>query len=160
MKTKLIIPAICLMAALFAFISCDDEKGDVTPPVINLTEPEEGAELLIGNEHGVHLEMDLADDVELQSYRINIHSNFDHHGHTRSASGETVAFSFDKVYDDAAGKKNHHVHNHDIVIPANATPGDYHLMIYCTDAAKNETYIARNIKLSTTAQGGDGHEEE
>lgn len=160
MKTKQFIPAICLMAALFAFTSCDDEKGDVTPPVINLTEPEEGAELLIGNEHGVHLEMDLADDVELQSYRINIHSNFDHHGHTRSASGETVAFSFDKVYDDAAGKKNHHVHNHDIVIPANATPGDYHLMIYCTDAAKNETYIARNIKLSTTAEGGDGHEEE
>lgn len=158
MKTKLFISTICLLACTFIFTSCDDEKGDVTPPVISLVEPEEGAELLIGDEHGVHLEMDLSDDVELQSYRINIHSNFDHHEHTTKAEGETVDFSFDKVYSDAAGTKNHHVHQHDIVIPANATPGDYHLMIYCTDAAKNETYIARNITLSTTAT--PDHDEE
>lgn len=161
MKTRLFISTICLLTSMFLFSSCDDDdKGDVTPPVISLAEPEEGAELLIGGEHGVHLEMDLADDVELKSYRINIHSNFDHHGHgsKTKAADETVTFSFDKVYDDAAGKKNHHVHNHDIVIPANATPGDYHLMIYCTDAAKNETYMARNIVLSTTAE--EDHDEE
>jgi len=154
MKTRLFISAICLLTGVF-FSACDkDDKGDVTPPVIKLAEPEEGDELLIGDKHGVHLEMDLSDDVELKSYSINIHSNFDHHDHhgTTKAANETKAFSFNKVYDDANGKKNHHVHNHDIVIPANATPGDYHLMIYCTDAAKNETYIARNIKLSTTAK--------
>lgn len=27
-------------------------------------------------------------------------------------------------------------------------PGNYHLMVYCTDAAGNETHIARNIVLS------------
>jgi len=154
MKTKLFISAICLLTSV-CFSACDkDDKGDVTPPVIKLAEPEEGDELLIGGEHGVHLEMDLSDDVELKSYRINIHNNFDHHSHGEKtkAAGETKAFSFDKVYNDAEGKKNHHVHNHDIVIPADATPGDYHLMIYCTDAAKNETYIARNIKLSKTAK--------
>ncbi|MCD8184148.1 MAG: DUF4625 domain-containing protein [Bacteroides sp.] len=154
MKTKLFIPAICLLAGLSFLASCDDndKTSDVTPPIISLIEPEEGAELLIGSENGVHLEMDLTDDVELKSYRINVHSNFDHHGHTTRADDGTVASSFDQVYDDAAGKKNHHVHMHDIKIPANATPGDYHLMIYCTDAAKNETYIARNIVLSTTAE--------
>ncbi|MGI6793256.1 DUF4625 domain-containing protein [Bacteroides sp. KG68] len=154
MKTRLFISAICLLTGV-SFSACNkDDKGDVTPPVIKLTEPEEGDELLIGDKHGVHLEMDLSDDVELKSYRINIHSNFDHHGHEgkTKAAGETVPFSFNKVYDDAKGLKNHHVHNHDIVIPANATPGDYHLMIYCTDAAKNESRIWRNIKLSTTAK--------
>lgn len=153
--TRLFFLTIILFISVTLFSACDDdEKGDVTPPVISLAEPEEGAELLIGGEHGVHLEMDLTDDVELLSYRINVHPNFDHHGHStaKAATDETVDFSFDKVYDDAAGRKNHHVHNHDIVIPANATPGDYHLIIYCTDAAKNETYIARNIVLSTTAE--------
>ncbi len=161
MKTKLFISALCLLTSILSFTSCDDDKGDVTPPIISLIEPEEGDELLIGSENGVHLEMDLSDDVELKSYRINIHSNFDNHGHTPSTKADngTVAFTFDKVYDDAAGKKNHHVHNHDIKIPANATPGNYHLMIYCTDAAKNETYIARNIKLSTTAEEDHDHDE-
>lgn len=36
-------------------------------------------------------------------------------------------------------------------IPADATPRNYHLMVYCTDVAGNESYIARNIVLSTTA---------
>ena len=163
MKTKLYLPIISLLAmSVFAFISCDDSDSDTTKPVIELSEPEEGQELKIGDEHGVHFEMDLSDDVELQSYRINIHSNFDNHDHTPSTKADdgTVAFTFDKVYDDAAGKKNHHVHNHDIKIPANATPGNYHLMIYCTDAAKNETYIARNIKLSTTAEEDHDHDED
>ena len=42
---------------------------------------EEGAVLKIGNEKGVHFEMNLSDDVMLKSYKINIHNNFDHHGH-------------------------------------------------------------------------------
>jgi len=46
------------------------------------------------------------------------------------------------------------------VIPVNATPGDYHLMVYCTDAAGNEAYIARNIVLSTTAEEDDHHHDE
>ena len=56
--------------------------------------------------------------------------------------------------------KTAHIHHHDIVIPANATPGDYHLMVYCTDAAGNQTYIARNIVLSTTAEEDDHHHDE
>lgn len=33
-------------------------------------------------------------------------------------------------------------------------------MVYCTDAAGNETYIARNIVLSTTAEEDDHHHDE
>ena len=43
MKTRLFISAICLLTGVF-FSACDkDDKGDVTPPVIKLTEPEETA---------------------------------------------------------------------------------------------------------------------
>lgn len=80
MKTKLYLPIISLLAmSVFAFISCDDSDSDTTKPVIELSEPEEGQELKIGDEHGVHFEMDLSDDVMLKSYMIEIHSNFDHH---------------------------------------------------------------------------------
>lgn len=156
MKTITYYTVICLLAIVSSFSSCSKEDGDVTKPAINLIEPEEGAVLRIGNEHGVHFEMDLSDDVMLASYNIDIHSNFDHHTHgaTTRADGSTVAFTFKRSY-DVSGKRNEHVHHHDIVIPANATPGDYHLMVYCTDAAGNETYIARNIVLSTS-EGEEG----
>lgn len=71
MKTKLYLPIISLLAmSVFAFISCDDSDSDTTKPVIELSEPEEGQELKIGDEHGVHFEMDLSDDVMLKSYMM------------------------------------------------------------------------------------------
>lgn len=150
MKTKSYFLIISLLAVCSVYLSaCDnDDKGDVTKPVIDLIEPEEGAVLKIGNEQGVHFEMNLSDDVMLKSYKVNIHANFDHHGHDSRADGqETVPFTFDKVY-DVSGLKNTLVHHHDIVIPADVAPGDYHLMVWCTDAAGNQTEVARNIVLS------------
>ncbi|MBP5476795.1 MAG: DUF4625 domain-containing protein [Paludibacteraceae bacterium] len=35
----------------------------------------------------------------------------------------------------------------DIDIPDDATPGNYHLLVYCTDAAGNEAYIAQDLKI-------------
>lgn len=154
MKTKFYFLVISLLAICSVCLpACDnDEKGDVTKPVIDLIEPEEGAVLKIGNGKGVHFEMNLSDDVMLRSYKINIHNNFDHHGHDSRAAGEkNTAFTFDKVY-DVSGLKNTKVHHRDIVIPADAAPGDYHLMVWCTDAAGNQTEVARNIVLS--ADGG------
>lgn len=55
-----------------------------------------------------------------------------------------------------AGAKNASIHHHEILIPANATPGNYHLMVYCTDAAGNEAHLARNVVLST--EGGEEYE--
>lgn len=164
MKTKFYLPIICLLAiSSFVFISCDkDEDSDTTKPLIQLHEPAEGQALQIGNANGMHFEMDLSDDVMLKSYKIDIHSNFDHHPHSRSndaANAETVVFTFNRSY-DVSGQKMAHVHHHDIIIPANATPGDYHLMVYCTDAAGNESYIARNISLSNDVEDEDHHHNE
>lgn len=151
-----------LATVTFMFSSCDnDDSSDTIKPLIELHEPEEGQALEIGNEHGVHFEMDLSDDVMLKSYKIEIHSNFDHHSHGGNSRTvlETVDFSFNRSY-DVSGQKTAHIHHHDIVIPANATAGDYHLMVYCTDAAGNESYIARNIKLSNEVEDEDHHHNE
>lgn len=163
MKTKLYLPITAFWQCLYLHLFLVTIRIAIHQTGDELSEPEEGQELKIGDEHGVHFEMDLSDDVMLKSYMIEIHSNFDHHSHGKSraaATGEaTVDFSFNRSY-DISGKKTAHIHHHDIVIPANATPGDYHLMVYCTDAAGNETYIARNIVLSTTAERDDHHHDE
>ena len=151
MKTKNYFIAILAISAA-TFFSCDNNDSDTTKPVIELHEPAEGQALLIGSEEGVHFEMDLSDDVMLKSYKIDIHNNFDHHSHDTRVTGTTVDFTFNRAY-DVSEQRTAHIHHHDIVIPANATPGDYHLMVYCTDAAGNEAHVARNIVLSTT--GGD-----
>ena len=54
MKTKFYFLVISLLAICSVCLpACDnDEKGDVTKPVIDLIEPEEGAVLKIGNEKG------------------------------------------------------------------------------------------------------------
>ena len=153
MKTKILFSIFLLSSSLILLMSCGDDNEDLTKPEISLNSPEEGAVFLIGDEDGVCFDADLEDDVMLSSYKLNIHSNFDGHGHARLDNASTVDFRLEQTY-DISGKKNAHVHHHDIVIPANATPGKYHFMIFCTDASGNEIFIARNIVLSHDAQSG------
>ncbi|MCD7963692.1 MAG: DUF4625 domain-containing protein [Rikenellaceae bacterium] len=123
------------------------KDSDTTPPVIDLKNPVEGAVLEIGDEHGIYFEMELSDNEMLSSYKIEIHNNFDAHGHSHSkAASETAPFFFQKSW-DISGQRNASIHHYEIVIPEDATPGKYHLLVYCTDAAGNETNIARNIIL-------------
>ncbi len=137
-----------LAALTMAVLACGCKEGDVTKPVIDLDEPEEGQLIAIGDEHGMHFEMEVEDNEALGDYKIDIHSNFDGHQHGKDTS--TVDFTYSRSY-NLNGQRNAHVHHHDVVIPANATPGNYHLMVYCTDAAGNESYVARNIVLSHDA---------
>ena len=141
---------VCLMAifSLF-FYSCDKNDGDTVKPVINLIEPEEGTALRIGDDHGVHFDMELSDDVMLKSYKVDIHSNFNGHAHLKSTHS-TVDFTFNKSWEVSG--KNTTIHHHEIKIPSNATPGNYHLMVFCTDAVGNESYVARNIVLSNDGE--------
>lgn len=134
--------ALCIMLSIVVS-SCDDEnKADVVKPVINLIEPEDGEVLLTGEE--VHFELELSDDVMLGSYKVEIHNNFDGHDHSTRSSSERTPFSFNRSW-DLSGKKNAHIHHHEIEIPEDAATGEYHLMVYCTDAAGNESYVARRV---------------
>jgi hypothetical protein len=143
----------CLLAlSIITFAGCK-EDGDAEKPVIYLEEPAEGDELQIGGANGVHFEAEFSDNENLASYKVDIHPNFDGHTHTRSTS-ETVDFELNQSW--LISGKNASIHHHEIKIPENATPGDYHLMVYCTDAAGNESHIAVNVVLSHEA--GEEHE--
>ena len=142
-----------------SFSACDEDEADTTKPVITLDEPEDGDSLRIGE--CVHFECDFSDDEALGSYLIEIHNNFDGHGHKISSSqtrGEdTEAFYVKKSY-DISNLRNTHVHHHDIVISDDATPGAYHLIVYCTDAAGNQAMVARDIILSHDAESHHHHD--
>ncbi|MDR1644983.1 MAG: DUF4625 domain-containing protein [Tannerellaceae bacterium] len=149
MKVYSYILIFCLTAIFpLSTVSCDKD-GDTVKPVINLIEPAEGDVLVIGED--VHFEMELSDNEMLKEYKVGIHHNFDGHSHSATRA-DLEPFLFEKVW-DVSGKKNTSVHHHEIVIPTTAAPGDYHLEVYCTDAAGNEAYIVRNVELAY--EGGD-----
>lgn len=148
---------VIALACSFTLAACgdDDNVADTTLPVIDLDEPEDGDELLIGAE--VHFECDFSDNEMLGSYMVEIHSNFDGHTH-KAATRAEEPFFFKKSY-ELTGLRNAHIHHHDIVIPENAAEGNYHLVVYCTDAAGNQALVARDIILSHDAEEHD-HEHE
>ena len=65
MNKLVYISAILLFSTLFS--ACTNDSEDVSKPVINLIEPEDGHALKIGA--AVHFEMELSDDTELRSYK-------------------------------------------------------------------------------------------
>jgi hypothetical protein len=151
MKTKFYVLTLAL-AATTMILATGCEDSDNTKPVIDLIEPADGDMLRVGSD--VHFEMNLSDDEALKSYKVEIHHNFDGHGHESRDTptpGDEEPFAFNRSWEVSG--KNAHVHHHEIVIPENARPGDYHLMVYCTDAAGNEAHVARDIVLSH--EGGD-----
>jgi uncharacterized protein YxeA len=144
---KIYFILLALLLIIAASCSDNDEK-DTIGPVITLIEPEEGEEYKAGDAEGVHIEFDLADESGIGQYKIDIHDGSGHsHNSTLKADGTTIPWNYQKVYDNAKGLKNHHVHIHSEAIPDNAKLGDYHLMIYATDALGNESLVYTTIKL-------------
>jgi len=150
MKFFKYITASLMLSLVFFMFSCEKNKVDTQNPVISIISPEEEEVVYIGSE--IHFEVDFADDVELKSYKVDIHSNFDGHNHKSALKGESVAWSFQKSWNFEEGKKTAHIHHHEIVIPIQIerneiTEGEYHLMVYCTDASGNESWTAVPIDL-------------
>lgn len=133
------------------FVSCnndDDNNVDTTKPTIVLNEPVDHEEFLPGGE--IHFDADFADNVELGSYKIEIHSSSDGHGH-RGVQNEGIAWSYEESHAFDAGLKNRNVHSHiDIPVTINGEPikeGHYHLGVYCTDKAGNQQQVFVEIVI-------------
>ena len=142
-----ILSIISLMVVLNA---CEKDKGDTTKPVILLEAPANGDTLFIG--HEVHFEVEFTDETELKSYKVDIHDNFDGHNH-KSTADELEPWLFQQSWQIEAGKKNAHIHHHEIVVPETVNgleiaPGPYHFMLYCTDAAGNESWTVTDVVVA------------
>jgi len=153
MKKLKYLTAIMLLTVVLFATSCEKDEEDTQKPVITIEGPEQNEVLYLGS--GIHFEVEFSDDTELKSYKVDIHSNFD--GHTdKSTQHDSISWSFQKSWNFDAGQKNALVHHHEIVIPKEydgkeISQGNYHLMIYCTDAAGNESWIAIPVKIMKSA---------
>lgn len=145
------------LIALFLFCMTACEQADTVPPTIVVASPEDDASIEAGEE--LCVQVSFTDNKALSAYKINIHPNFNGHSHApmrqenpaRAASeeGETVDFEITLTSasqnDPLTGTNC--FRDIDIDIPDNATPGNYHLLIYCTDAAGNEMYVAQDLQI-------------
>ncbi len=121
-----------LFGSVLLFIACnDDDPVDVTAPTITMEEPVYGEMIAAGEV--IHFDALFEDDVQLATYNIDIHNNFDGHGHARIAVAPfdyEASFPLTGLIDD--------VHE-DIEVPSDATAGPYHLTVEAIDAAGNST---------------------
>lgn len=139
---KLILPVIALFA-----VSCssDDNFLDSSAPTIAVEEPTMHKEYALGDV--IHFDALFKDNVELGSYKIDIHSNFDGHQHGGIVSYHThKPWTFQESFSIPSGKTEYHVHQH-IDIPNDILPGDYHFGVILIDAAGNESQVYLEIEI-------------
>ncbi|MBS7333707.1 MAG: DUF4625 domain-containing protein [Weeksellaceae bacterium] len=117
---------------LLSSCSSDDDKLDTEKPKIVLGKPTDHQSYELGST--IEVQAILSDNVELGSYKIDIHSDGD--GHEHRSTTTNWDFSDTGVIE---GNKEY-VLNKTIQIPAgNITEGHYHLGIMVIDKAGNET---------------------
>lgn len=141
--------SLFLAAIALFLISCEEEAGDNTKPQIILIEPANDDTLAIGED--IHFEADFSDDVELRSYKIDIHSA-EGHEHKSTLEGE---FSYSHSWELVSGIKETHQHHHEILIPEGVEEGKYHFMVYLLDRAGNESWVAIDVYLSADYHSDD-----
>lgn len=95
------------------------------------------------------------DNMELGSFNIEIHNNFDHHTHSTSAAdcpldekkSAVNPWVYNESFDIPAGRKEY-ASTVDIKIPDNIDTGDYHFMLRLTDKVGWQELKAVSIKIT------------
>ena len=93
--------------------------------------------------------------MELGSFNIEIHNNFDHHTHSTSAAdcpldekkNAVNPWVYNESFDIPAGQKEY-ASAVDIKIPDNIDTGDYHFMLRLTDKVGWQELKAVSIKIT------------
>lgn len=160
MKKLYITPILFTVISLFV-ISCsssDDDTIDTVKPTIVINDPVNGKIITPGTD--IHFDADFTDNVELASYKIDIHNTDDGHSHARTPSAE-VPWAYNQAYTINSGLKNIHVHNH-ISVPTeiNGSPiqqGNYHFGVYLIDKSGNQQQVFIDIVIG---EGGEDHDHE
>lgn len=131
------IVAALLLGSVMLFVACNDDGEDpvdTTAPTIEVEEPHYGESFAVEGE--IHFEALFTDDVQLATYNIDIHDNFDGHTHSRV---ERTTFDFDQSFDLSGLTMDVH---EDIEVASDALAGPYHFIITAIDAAGNSTTFA------------------
>ena len=152
---KLILSSL-IMATLCGCSSSDDEKKDMTYPLIS----DEGITAfptdcqVYNRGEVIPFNYILSDDTELGAYNIEIHHNFDHHTHSTSAvecerdenKKPVKPWIYNRDFTIPEGTQTYNARI-DIDIPTDIDPGDYHFMLRLTDRAGWQQLHSVAIKI-------------
>lgn len=153
---KLLLISI-LAGTLTLLWSCDPAVVDVTPPSVRLLEhqPASASAMICGQQEDtvfqlkggdtLYFRIEFDDDVALSEYKVDIHHNFDCHGHGGGAApgfspptqeGLTQDWSVLETY-PLQGSKDQV--ERWLVVPESVTAGNYHYHIQVLDEAGNDS---------------------
>lgn len=145
------------LVLVFIFVSCssdDDNVLDTVAPGITIVEPHDHEEFEPGET--IHVEINFTDNVQLASYKIDIHYAGDGHTHGVVPFDSNVEWTYIEEGDLTGTAFTLHAHI-DIPTTINGSPikeGDYHFGVFALDAAGNETVVWIEIEV------GDHHNNE
>jgi hypothetical protein len=156
MKQQLVFGlALCLVI----LAGCSKDKNtavDTEYPVIDISGadafPIQCSELRKGET--IRFVCDFSDNVELGSFSLDFHNNFDHHTHSTEVNDcatdpvktPVKPFLFLKSYPFPANSKSYKA-GVEIAIPGDIDAGDYHLMIMLTDKEGWQSIKGLSIKI-------------
>lgn len=170
---SLIMALFTMFTLSYTACNNDDDDKDMTSPIISAegitANPINCQVYHPGDTIPFHYVM--IDNQELGAYNIEIHNNFDHHSHSTEADNHDHDHEMGECDDDDDDEHEHEHENsegmawvynqdftipaglhtydarHDILIPTDAAPGDYHFMIRLTDRAGWQQLHAVAIKI-------------
>ena len=145
-----------LLCALCACGSTSKEQDKVPPeivPIGDYASPRNCQEFARGGT--LPFAYAFGDNVELGSFNLEIHNNFDHHTHSTEAgecrpdpAKEPVhPWIFNQDYPIPASL-NYYEAAIDIPVPADIDPGEYHFMIRVTDASGWQQLRSVSIRIT------------
>lgn len=157
MKTQIkSILTIFIAAVLFTSCSDDDDAViDTEKPQIAIIEPHDEDEFAPGSE--LHFEATFTDNVELASYKIEIHDDLDGHTHAINKSSHDLnPWSWEDTFTIPAGRTSFDaVHHIDIPAEIDGNPiseGVYHVGVFVTDASGNQQEHFIQIHIEANAE--------
>ena len=153
---------LCALSACGSFDEDEEPKDKIMPkdmnkPVINTKDV-----VAVPTDCEVYKRGDVipfyvlfTDDIELGTYNIEIHQNFDHHTHCSSSveckmdekKAPVKPWTYNQDFSISSGQKSFTA-RHDIVIPADIDPGDYHFLVRLADRAGWQVLHAVSIKIT------------
>ena len=155
---KKIYLSLILLCALSACSSSDDdETKDMTAPEISsegiVAVPIDCETFKRGEV--IPFNYLFTDDTELGAYNIEIHNNFDHHTHSTTSTDCPMDAKKDPIkpwvynhdFTIPVGVRSYTA-RHDIAIPSDIDPGDYHFMIRLTDRSGWQKLHAVAVKIT------------
>lgn len=146
-------------------VGCGSDEIDVTPPsmVVNRYQPEPGEDAICGAQEPVVFSLTGGDDLvfdvvftdndALSQYKIDIHNNFDCHGHGQGSAPNITTPNVDNLTTDWAvldvqdivGTSSPVVRT--LNVPDNVTAGNYHFQIQVIDESGNDNPLANYFSL-------------